>query len=668
MMRPTIGTPVPGAIPSPASTQRSRSHWLGLGALALAASLGLSAPSPAYAQSCDASQAQLTQAIVDSQRALDRIAATLDAFDRGLISPRTGALDTAPVVAERESIDGYVTALAAFDGQVRPLTQNCGPAFATDAQTLAVLIDRYKAQRSRADQLLSDHQALLDSGEPALTQQQMEGVQQALMTRGFYDSAIDGRFGAGTRASIRAYQSANGLQATGYLAADQVTALLNTPPAPSQPTGPAVNGLPPAPYADGTTNGQAPTQPADAQSQQICVDNTAQVDRSAERTREYRQEVAAQLGDLRTSLRQSRVGGFNAEAPGGILTDVDAYLAQLDDFHADAEGVVGQCGDSYDASVAALGNQIAALHDTRDRAAQLAQDYAALAASGEPALSTEEMRQIQRGLANRGHYSGAIDALFGAGTRNAIRGYQAEVGVEQTGYLTVVQAAELQRAAQSQVRSEPEPTEPEQVSEPARISPDQVRARVAEDLTRAQPTASFSDVKADDGLFGNLYHAMAASLGQGNPAQVVEERMVLLGTAYMDRSADSLAMTDAHLLIADAYMALGLYADASLHLDRATGIWVALDRDAPVEQAGLLERRATIALMQALADGNVDAATAETIGQDLRLARELAQGALGTDDPLTAQTINRLADLNAASGAVASDAAVAAALEARYPR
>lgn len=666
-MRPMIVTPVTGAIPSPISTQRSRSHWLGLGALVLAAGLGLSGQSPAYAQSCDASQAQLTQAIVDSQRALDRSTATLDSFDRGLISPRTGALDTAPVVAERESIDGYVTALAEFDGQVRPLTQSCGPAFATDAQTLAVLIDRFKAQRSRADQLLSDHQALLDSGEPALTQQQMEGVQQALMTRGFYDSAIDGRFGAGTRASIRAYQSANSLQATGYLSADQVTALLNTPPASSEPSGPAVDGLPPAPYADGST-GQAPTQPADAQSQQICVDNTAQVDRSAERTREYRQDIAGQLGDLRTSLRQSRVGGFDAEAPGRILTDADAYLTQLDDFHADAEAVTGQCGDSYDASVGALGNQIAALRDTRERAAQLAQDYAALMASGEPALSTEEMRQIQRGLANRGHYSGAIDALFGAGTRNAIRAYQAEVGVEQTGYLTVVQAAELQRAAQSQVRSEPETSEPEQVSEPAPITPDQVRARVAEDLARARPTVPFSEIKADDGLIGSLYHAMAASLAQGNAAQVVEERMVLLGTAYMDRSADSLAMADAHLLIADAYMALGLYADASLHLERATGVWAALDRDAAAEQAGLLERSATIALMQALADGTVDTAAAESIGQDLRQARDLVQGALGTDDPLTAQVINRLADLDAATGGVASDAAVSAALEARYPR
>ena len=62
-------------------------------------------------------------------------------------------------------------------------------------------------------------EALLDRG------QQMD-LQTALQWAGFYDAAIDGAFGRGTRASMRAWQEANNYAPTGILTTNQRTALL----------------------------------------------------------------------------------------------------------------------------------------------------------------------------------------------------------------------------------------------------------------------------------------------------------------------------------------------------------------------------------------------------------------------------------------------------------
>ncbi|MCZ8151298.1 MAG: serine protease [Rhodobacteraceae bacterium] len=55
------------------------------------------------------------------------------------------------------------------------------------------------------------------ASEELLTQQERELIQIALEWFGFYDSAIDGAFGRGTRASMTAWQEANGFEATGVL-------------------------------------------------------------------------------------------------------------------------------------------------------------------------------------------------------------------------------------------------------------------------------------------------------------------------------------------------------------------------------------------------------------------------------------------------------------------
>ena len=642
-------------------------HAWHLGLFLVSLFIAAIAASDARAQNCDASQAQLTQAIVDSQTALDRNAAALQSFDQALIAPREGALDTAPVVSARANIEEFITALTDFRGQLDPVAQACGPVFANDVQTLDGVLNQLHAQHARADQLLANHQALIDSGEPPMSQAQMETVQRALVAQGYYDSAIDGRLGGGTRAAIRAWQAAGGMPATGYLTAAQLEQLLAAPaPVPSNQDQPQVAGLPPAPtYTDGQQSGQpAAATPPDAATQEICAGNQEQVAIAANRTREYRQQVDASRDDLRTELRQARTAGFDPEAAADLSADVDAYLEQLTAFYAEAESVATRCGDAYDASLAALTREIGALRDVGARIDQLAQDYQALVASGEPAMTRNEMLAIQQGLTERGHYSGAIDALFGPGTRNAIQSWQAEIGAEQTGYLTAVQAAELQRAPVTDAGTAPDLPEPVDEAEP--VSLEAVSTLLTEDLGKREAPAALSEVDAAEGAFGAWYARLHAALVEGSPQSVVDQRYALYGAAYADRSAQSLAMVDAHILVGDAYVDFRLYGDAAVQYDRALSIWEALDQDDDGTHAWLLERAATARMMQDLSAGALQPATVAEIDVLLESARALSTSAVGDSNPLTQRIVQRIADLAAAVGEQPEDPVVRAAFDARY--
>ncbi len=59
------------------------------------------------------------------------------------------------------------------------------------------------------------------------------------------------------------------------------------------------------------------------------------------------------------------------------------------------------------------------------------------------ALDAQAKKDIQSGLANLGFYTGAIDGLFGAGTRGSIRKYQSAIGASATGMLTGAQINDL---------------------------------------------------------------------------------------------------------------------------------------------------------------------------------------------------------------------------------
>jgi S1-C subfamily serine protease len=86
------------------------------------------------------------------------------------------------------------------------------------AAEIAPVVDPVQIPDETASQARAS-EALLDGG------QRMD-LQTALQWAGFYDAAIDGAFGRGTRASMRAWQQANNYVPTGILTTNQRTALL----------------------------------------------------------------------------------------------------------------------------------------------------------------------------------------------------------------------------------------------------------------------------------------------------------------------------------------------------------------------------------------------------------------------------------------------------------
>lgn len=67
---------------------------------------------------------------------------------------------------------------------------------------------------------------LARESEAELTRSERERLQTALQWAGFYDAAIDGSFGRGTRSAMQAWQAANGYDPTGILTTGQRAALL----------------------------------------------------------------------------------------------------------------------------------------------------------------------------------------------------------------------------------------------------------------------------------------------------------------------------------------------------------------------------------------------------------------------------------------------------------
>lgn len=62
-------------------------------------------------------------------------------------------------------------------------------------------------------------------------------------------------------------------------------------------------------------------------------------------------------------------------------------------------------------------------------------------------LTRDQRRSVQHGLNTLGHNAGALDGVFGPGTRRAIAAYQGSVGKAQTGYIDNVSLSALLEAA-----------------------------------------------------------------------------------------------------------------------------------------------------------------------------------------------------------------------------
>ena len=121
--------------------------------------------------------------------------------------------------------DSYLAGAATYARQFWPAGASLGAApipqpaqqtvqAAADPALGALLPDETEAEARRS--------------EAALTPEERRELQTALQFKGFYTAAIDGAFGPGTRASMSAWQAANGFEATGVLTTRQRAQLIES--------------------------------------------------------------------------------------------------------------------------------------------------------------------------------------------------------------------------------------------------------------------------------------------------------------------------------------------------------------------------------------------------------------------------------------------------------
>lgn len=126
-----------------------------------------------------------------------------------------------PVGADVLNADAVTSPLdnAAPQPQAQETAQPDAPA----EQTETVVAEPALPEIKPADETPSEAR----QSESYLTAQERMDLQVALQSQGFYDSAIDGAFGRGTRASMETWQIANNYEATGILTTMQRKVLMD---------------------------------------------------------------------------------------------------------------------------------------------------------------------------------------------------------------------------------------------------------------------------------------------------------------------------------------------------------------------------------------------------------------------------------------------------------
>ena len=212
-------------------------------------------------------------------------------------------------------------------------------------------------------------------------------------------------------------------------------------------------------------------------------------------------------------LAETRIAGLEAraarlEAEQARAREEEARLAE------EARRIAEEEAAREAAEQAARETQVAALSE-QPEIEPAEQDELALG------LSRSDRRELQEALTALGFDTRGIDGVFGPGTRNAIKGYQASKGVEQTGFLTASLAGQLiaeapkpapepEPAPQSaqQTAMEPEP-KPASATQPATQEP-------ANTQTAALPSAPAVSKEELERYIANSEHEVLDALGSYN--------------------------------------------------------------------------------------------------------------------------------------------------------
>lgn len=126
--------------------------------------------------------------------------------------------------------DSYIADGSRFGGQFWPVGAALAAPQAPASAPVAEPVAEPPAVVAAPPAPVTPVETLADSRrlEAALSREARMEIQAALQWAGFYNAAIDGSFGRGTRASIAAWQEAQGFAATGVLASAEQAKLLQT--------------------------------------------------------------------------------------------------------------------------------------------------------------------------------------------------------------------------------------------------------------------------------------------------------------------------------------------------------------------------------------------------------------------------------------------------------
>ena len=276
--------------------------------------------------------------------------------------------------------------------------------------------------RDRIERLTDTPELRAERGEQALelTREQRREIQRMLTLLDYNTRGIDGIFGRGTRAAIRAWQETQGFEATGFLTRDQITRL-------------------------------------DAQAERRSAELEAEAEqRRAEQLAAdvaFWEETGA-LGDeagLRAYLNRYPDGEFAEDAQ----EQLDAIERQKRRDASDRDralwdrATMENTADAYreylrlapdgafrDEAI----SRLAALEEAEDNAAETS---AAQREEEALRLSTNTKRIIEGRLNSLGLRPGPVDGVFDNDTRRAIRRYQTARDLEETGYVNEAMVVRL---------------------------------------------------------------------------------------------------------------------------------------------------------------------------------------------------------------------------------
>ncbi|TVQ18958.1 MAG: peptidoglycan-binding protein [Leptolyngbya sp. DLM2.Bin15] len=284
----------------------------------------------------------------------------------------------------------------------------------------------------------------------------VERLQRALQDLGYYDGPITGFFGALTETAVRQFQADSGLPTDGIVGASTETALFGTPVAPASTAPAGTSGF----IRRGSTGAQV-----------VAL-----------------QERLAELGYY--------TGGIDGDFGAGTDTALRAFQSRN---NLTVDGIVGPSTESAlrSASAVAAAAPAPAAPAPTTPPARVPDPDDGILEFGE---SGPEVLTLQTLLQSLGFYQGALDGIYGPGTRDAVTAFQRSQALTPDGI-----AGPQTRARLDQVAAAPAPTPPV-VTVPPPATPAPATPAPATPAPVADTTGRFSVLElqrrlADRGLY-----------------------------------------------------------------------------------------------------------------------------------------------------------------------